>query len=61
MTVGVSEEDEEYTTRPMDWRQLKRRRGVDDTNEESTMTIEVSTEEDDHKDYYNNNRGVGRG
>ena len=75
-TVALSEKDgpedsatmtealagyEEYKSRPRDWRQQHRWRGIDDGSEESTTITEASAEEDEHKDYKNNNRGVGGG
>ena len=47
--------------RPSDQREQRRRRGVDDGPEEYTKTVEASEEEDGHKDYNNDNRGVGGG
>ena len=46
--------------RPRDWRQLRRQQGLANGPEESTTT-EALAEEDDHKDYSKENRGVGRG
>ena len=48
-------------TRPRDQRKQLRRRGLDDRPEKSAATMEVFAEEDEHKDYNNNNRGVGVG
>ena len=33
--------------------------GLGDRTKESTTTTEALTEEDEHKDYYNKNGGVG--
>ena len=60
MTTEASEEDEEYATRPRDWRQQQRRRGIGDGPKESKTTTEASEEEDEHKDYKNDNGCVGR-
>ena len=59
--MEVSAEDEEYATRPMDWIQWRRRRGLDDKPEESATTTEASEEEDEHGDYNNGNGCVGGG
>ena len=61
MTTEGSTEDEEYVTRPRDWRQRRRRRGIDDGSKESTTMIEALEEEYDHRDYNNDNGCVGRG
>ena len=47
------EEDEEYTTRMRDWRQRRRRKGLDVVPKESKTRTEASAEEDEHKDYKN--------
>ena len=60
-TTEASAEDKEYTTCPRDWRQLRRRRGIDDRPEVSTTTAKASAEEDEPKDFNNDNIGVGRG
>ena len=59
--IEASSEDEEYTTRPKDWRQQRRQRWLDDGPKEYTTTTEASAEEDKHKDYKNDNGGVGGG
>ena len=53
--------DEEYMTRPRDLRQERRRQGINDRPEGSTMKTEASAEEDEHEDFNNNNGGVGEG
>ena len=55
------EENEGYATCQRDWRQLWKRQGIDDVPEDSTTTMEAEEEEDEHKDYYNDNRCVGGG
>ena len=40
----ASEEDEGYVTRLRDWRQQRRRRGIDDGPKEYTTMIEASKE-----------------
>ena len=54
-------EDEECMKRPRYWRQRWRRQGRDNEPEESTMTTDASTEEYEHKDYKDDNRGAARG
>ena len=49
---------EEDMTRPRDWRQQRRWRGLNNGPKESTTTTEASAEEYEHKDFNNNNRGV---
>ena len=60
-TTEALEEDVEYTTRPRDWRQRQRWRGLDGGIKEYTTMTEASAEEDEHEDYNNNNVGVGGG
>ena len=60
-TIETLAEDEEYATRPRDQRQQRRRVRLDEGPEESMTTTKTSGEEDNHKDYSNDNRGVGRG
>ena len=57
-TMEASAKDEEYMTRPRDWRQQRRWRGLNNGPKESTTTTEASAEEYEHKDFNNNNRGV---
>ena len=61
MTIETSKEEKEYTARPMDQRQQRRRRGLNDRPKESIVTMETSADEDDHKDYNHNNGGIGGG
>ena len=44
-----------------DWREQKRRRGIDDKPKESMTATEASEEEDEVKDYNKNKGGVSRG
>ena len=50
MTTEASAEYEEYATRPRNWRQRRRRRGIDDRPKEYTMATEALEEEDEHED-----------
>ena len=54
-------EDKEYTTRPKDQRQRRSWCGLDYGPKESMEMTKASAEEDDHKDYNNDNGGVGGG
>ena len=51
----ASSEDEGYVTRPRDWRQIRRQKGIDNGPNESTTTTEVPKKEYKHKDYKNDN------
>ena len=51
MPTEASAEEEEYTTHPKDWRQRRRRWGLEKSTEEYTTATEASVEEDEHKDY----------
>ena len=53
-------EGEEYMTRPRDWRQQRRRQGLGDGTKEYMTTTEASAEEYEHKEFNNDNGGVGR-
>ena len=57
----ASEEDKEYMMPPMDWRQQRRRRELDNGPKESITMTEASNEEDKHEDYNNDNGCVGGG
>ena len=47
--------------RPRDRRQQQRQCGIDGGPEEYTTTTEALAKEDEHKDFNNYNKGVGRG
>ena len=55
------EEDKKYTTCLRDQRKQQRRRGLDNSPEESMTTMEASVEEDELEGYNNYNIGVGEG
>ena len=60
-TTEASEEDEEYTKRPRDWRRWLRQRGINDGPVGYTMTTEALSGEDDTKYFNKDNGGVGGG